>query len=386
MSCLHHETLPTELWLEIFGRLDDSAHRYSVSHAPFQPIPGIASEGHVGSDFAAVVLVCRNWQAWALGLLYRHLKLSPSRSEAIGVHRGYGRWVRRAVVPYSTTSTETCKPMPSTEILGLCPNLEVLVRPPYAPTPLRNLKFEFDSTCPPLASLKRLDFWNHLEASRSGGINSLTVVLAAAPNLEYLFVGGSMGGPFHGIGTTRINLPRLHTLRLAFANALLLRDIVHRWTLPALDNLVVDSPMPAVAMVWETMGPQLRVVEFSRHLRFLLNQTLTPCLRGCPSVCCLNYYVFITMPPEVTPEAVFPSVTSIGIHLSENPYLEAREAEWAHLQQHFDAFAGGMFPNLRRLRLFGARESLLADVRFAAVHQRLSDRNCLLEFPDGTPV
>lgn len=281
--------------------------------------------------------------------------------------------------------------MRSTAILRLCPNIEVLVRPPYAPTPLRHLKFEFDATCPPLASLKRLDFWNHIEASRSGGINSLTAVLTAAPNLEYLFIGGGVSGAFYGLAAVQVYLPRLRTLRLSIANALLLRDIIHRWTLPALDNLVVDSPMPDMSMdmMWETLGPQLRVVEFGRHLRFLLNQTLTTCLKGCPSVHSIHYYLFITHSyAEAGPDAdaVFPSVTSIGIHLSENPFLGDKRAEWEHLEQHFNAFTGGMFPNLKRLRLFSPRKAILTDARFAAIHQRLSDRRCVLEFSDGTLV
>ncbi|KAJ7508547.1 hypothetical protein B0H11DRAFT_1965581 [Mycena galericulata] len=386
MSILHHATLPTELWLEIFTHLDTRS--YSISHEPFQPVPGVASEGNVNSSYTTVVLVCRNWRAWALGMLYRNIKLSdcsPVLHQAIDVH---GQWVRRAVVPYSTTVTESCKPMPSTQILRLCPNLEVLVRPPYAPNPRRQLRFEFDATCPPLASLKRLDFWNHFDASRSGGINSLTAVLSVAPNLEYLFIGGGIANSaFYGLAK-QVYLPRLRTLRLRIANALLLRDLVQRWTMPALDNLVMDSPVADMSMdmVWEELGPRLRTVELGRHMRFLLDQTLMPCLQGCLALQELNYHILITMPPEASPEAVFPSVTSIGIHFSENPYLEDRRAEWEHVERHFDAFAGGMFPSLRRVYVYWARESILADARFAAIHQRLRDRRCVLEFGDGTPV
>jgi hypothetical protein len=297
--------------------------------------------------------------------------------------------VQRAILPYTSTVTESPRPIPSTEILSLYPNLEVLVRPLYRPSPFRSLRFDFDATCPPLLSLKRLDWWNHAEAARSGGINSLTTVLAAAPNLEYLFVGVARPNftPFHGLGAARISLPRLRTLRLSMASALLIRHIVVRWSLTALDRLVVDSPLAAggMDMLWEVLGPQLKVVEFGKHVRFLLEYHLTSCLGRCPSLREINYYLFTTVPPEMDAEqetAVYPSVTSIGIHMAEIPFLEDVQDEWEHMERHFDAFASGMFPNLRHLRIFGMQERVLTHERFSAMHQRLSDRGCILEFLD----
>ncbi|KAJ6601279.1 hypothetical protein DFH09DRAFT_1020616 [Mycena vulgaris] len=388
MSFLHHDSLPTELWLEIFTHLDGRS--YTSSHAPFQPTPGVASEGGVGSAYSAVCAVCRDWRAWAIELMYRNIKISDGvrMNEGLDVPREYGRWVRRAVVPYSTTATETCKPLPSTEVLGLCPNLEVLVRPPHSHTSSRRLRFEFDATCPALVSLKRLEWWNNWEASRTGGINSITAVLLATPNLEYLFIGGVpySTAPFYGL-VPQIHLPSLRTLRLSINNAMLLQHIVHRWALPALNTMVLDSPIVgAMDMIWETLGPQLEFVEFGRHIRFLLDPALTPCLQGCPSLREINYYVFLTAPPELAPGTDYPSVTSIGINMLGNAFLEETRAEWDHLAQHFDALAGSMFPNLRRLRLFAASEWLLADVRFKSMHQRMIDRGCMVEFLDGTPA
>ncbi|KAJ7492094.1 hypothetical protein FB451DRAFT_1216958 [Mycena latifolia] len=385
MSLFHHETLPTELWLEILGHLD--AHSYSTWHPPFEPTPCVAAEGNVvGSPYTTVVLVCRTWRAWALALLYRNIKLldGTQLKGSIDVPRAYGRWVRRAVVPYSTTITETCKPMPSTEMLRLCPNIEVLVRPPHI-YGQRSLRFDFDASCPALASLKRLEWWHQWDAARSGGINSLTAVLAAAPNLEYLFVGGVPNGtPFHGL-VQPIYLPNLHTLRLSINNAMLLHAIAHRWALPAVNHLVLDAPVVGImGMLWETLGPQLEYVEFGRHLRFLLDEALTPCLRGCPSLHELNYYLFITAPPEVGAEAVYPAVTSIGINMSENAFLGDAQHEWEHLERHFDALAGDMFPNLRRLRIFAVMEHMRVDDRFVLMRRRLRDRGCVVEFLEGT--
>jgi hypothetical protein len=282
--------------------------------------------------------------------------------------------------------------MPSTEILSMYPNLAVLVRPPLRPSPLHTLRFDFDATCPPLVSLKRLDWWNHAEASRTGGINSLTTVLTAAPNLEYLFIGVVRPNftPFHGLGAARICLPRLRTLRLSMASALLLRHVMCRWTLPALDRLVVDTPVAYGAMdiLWEALGPQLRVVEFGKHVRFLLDRSFAACLNGCPSLRELNYYLFTTTPPNTDVEAgtVYPSVMSIGVHMADIAFLEDVQDEWEHLGRHFDVFAGGMFPSLCRLRIFGMLERMRRDERFAAMQQRLSDRGCSLEFPDKSPL
>ncbi|KAJ7201343.1 hypothetical protein GGX14DRAFT_571460 [Mycena pura] len=324
---------------------------FSPRHA--LPLPGVASEGHVCSAHSTVVLVCRNWRAWAVELLYRNIKLSDRspQQEALDHRRGYGRWVRRAVVPYSTTATETCKPMPSTEIL---------------------------------ASLKRLDWWNHMEAARSGGINSLTAVLAVAPNIEYLFIGATQMVPQHGLSGAPIKLPHLRTLRLNILNALLLHRIVYRWDLPALDNLVLDSPLVGAGndVLWEVLGPRLDVVEFGRHVRFLLDQHLVPCLRGCPKLRELNYYLFAMAPPEMEPGESFTSVSSIKIQMSGTTFLDGEKEECAHFERHFDTFTGGNFPNLRRLLIFGMRQSVLKDARFIAMQKRLSDRGCILEFLD----
>ncbi|KAJ7757532.1 hypothetical protein B0H16DRAFT_666522 [Mycena metata] len=170
---LNHEALPSELWLEIFAHLNERS--YTTSYTPFQPLPGVGSEGDVKSAYTTVVLVCRNWHDWAISSLYRNLKIPDSHSMWTRNHPEYGRWVRRAILPSSLTLFASQASL-SVEILGLCPNIEVLIRPQ-----LSQFRFEFDPLCLQLPSLKRLEWWN--------GFNSLLSVLSAAPNLEYLFVG-----------------------------------------------------------------------------------------------------------------------------------------------------------------------------------------------------
>jgi hypothetical protein len=162
---------------------------------------------------------------------------------------------------------------------------------------------------------------------------------------------------------------------------MLLRHIMHSWSLPALNRLVADSPIVGVMdLVWETLGPQLEFVEFGRHLRFLLDQALTPCLQGCPSLRELNYYIFMTTPPTITPGAVYPSVTYIGINMAQNAFLGDGANEWEHLNGHFDAFSGEMFPNLQTLEVFAPVKWMVKDPRFKSMHQRVIDRGCAVEF------
>ncbi|KAJ7292748.1 hypothetical protein C8J57DRAFT_1490236 [Mycena rebaudengoi] len=378
MSTLHHESLPVELWLEIFTQL---GLPYTLSHAPFQPVPG-ASELSV-NPYTTIVLVCKNWRAWASELLYRNVRISNvdlKLPEGMGGYRTYGQWVRRVVVPYSTTVTERCnKPMVSNEILDRCPNLEVLVRPHQAPNYSlpRSLRFDFDASCPAVASLAQEI--RVVEPPRG----------FKAPNIEYLFIGSRISGftPFYDAA---IHLPNLRTLRLCIASPTLLRQIIYRWSFPNVENMILDSPIPGsgMEMIWESVGAKLRAVEFGNHSRFLFNQTLTPCLRACTSLQEINYYVFATLPPETGPSQEFshPSVTSVGLHVSEYQeiFVEAEATRRRHLESHLNVFMGNTFPNLERLRLFGTNEwrTILSAPHFVPIQQHLKDRGCLVEFPD----
>ncbi|KAF7302947.1 hypothetical protein MKEN_01257200 [Mycena kentingensis (nom. inval.)] len=374
-----HHVLPTELWLEVFSHLD--ARSYAISHAPFQPVPGIAAEGKICRDYLSLILVCRQWRAWAMELLYRNFKLSDANPSEPKLPLEYGPWVRRAVVPYTSTPTETFKPMPSTEILGRCSNLEVLVRPPLARSLFGGPRFEFDATCPSLSKLRRLDWWYHAEASRSGGINSLAAVLALAPNIEYLFVGGatnSFAVAFYRLDNNPIYLPRLRTLRINIANAVLLRHIMYHWAVPVLENLVLDVPF-ATDLLWEALGPRLTGVEFGKHVQFLAEDHLGACLRGCPAVRELNYHILITAPPVLNADVdVFPALESLGVHLTDVPRLEDEAEEWASLARHFDAFCTDAFPNLRTLKLFGLTKGMAAHPRFVEIKKRVQAKGCMV--------
>ncbi|KAJ7157138.1 hypothetical protein C8R46DRAFT_420809 [Mycena filopes] len=374
-----HQALPAELWLEIFAYLDDRS--YSVSYAPFEFIPGIPAED-VNNAYAAVVLVCRNWHDWAISSLYRILKIPDSDSAWVAWvqnHPEYGQWVQRIVLRY-TAAISRAQTAEFTGILRLCPNVIALIRPH---SQRARALFEPAVPCPPLLSLKRLEWWNYSANSPMDGINSLLSAVAAAPNLEYLFIG--LQSPhtmnFSPVPLPKIELPRLRTLRLGVANVHL--RTIAEWTLPALDTLIMETPLVTVGLtaLWASHGPQLRVVELGEHDGFLGDQYLTSCLRGCPALRELNYHLFSTaLPPMHVATDTYPSVTTVGLHVAPAANLKLAE-EQAHLKRHCAAL-GSIFPSLERLRIYGGLESLLGDKRFPSMLQRLIDRGCVVEVAD----
>jgi hypothetical protein len=241
------------------------------------------------------------------------------------------------------------------------------------------LQFDYEVDCVPLPSLRRLEWWHYTEAERSGGINSLGVVLEHAPNIEYLFVGGVVGYTQFAY----VCLPALRTLRLHVINGLLLHQIVSKWLLPSLTHVVLDSPLveQGLQSVWDRFGEQLAVVEFGKHLRFLMSDHLTTCLRGCPTLQEIGYFIFFTKVPETTEEHA--SITTVRLHSAVNSFLHTAEEVWAKLEGHFRFFMQLTF--LGRIILYGEWRGILGQRKFQEITQRLHDRRprVVLEFGDG---
>lgn len=259
-----------------------------------------------------------------------------------------------------------------------CTRLEVLVRPRCLLT--EALQFDYEVDCVPLSSLRRLEWWHHTEAERSGGINSLGVVLQHAPNIEYLFIGGFVGFTQF----TYVCLPSLRTLRLHVVNGLLLHQIVSKWILPSMTHVVLDSPLveQGLQSVWDRFGEQLEVVEFGKHLRFLMSDHLTTCLRGCPALQEIGYYVFFTKVPETTEEHA--SIRAVRLHSAVNNFLYTAEEIWAMLDGHFRFF--NQLTSLCRVTLYGEWRGILGQRRFQDIVRRMCERQChvVLELGDGT--
>ncbi|KAJ7045159.1 hypothetical protein C8F04DRAFT_1067923 [Mycena alexandri] len=351
MSLPNDETLPPELWLEIFVHLDERS--YSGLYTPFQPLAGA---GDVRSAYSAVVLVCRNWRDWATSFLYRNVKAPDSDSTWTRTHPEYGRWVRRMSLLSDSLSP--------TELFGICPNIAVLVR-------RHPQRLKFDTNAPSPLSLKRLD-WSIY--SQDASENPLWEVLCAAPNLEYLFLGMQRRFTrFSHDHTKIVHLPRLRTLHIGVANVGLLRS-VSLWSIPSLTTLIMDNPLieRGMSLVWAAHGSHLQTIELAN--RFLPRaHSLARYLQSCPTLRELNYHIFTT----VLPAGAYSSVTVVGMHISPDPEL-LRDL-WEHLEQHIITLAAGLFPNLRTLRLYEMPEWLFAHDRFALMLKPLIDRGCALE-------
>lgn len=284
------------------------------------------------------------------------------------------------VLPYPSTMTRPGKSLPSIDILRVCRNMEVLVRPRLViPEPLH---FQFDAEKLSFTSLRRLDWWHHSEADRSGGINSLGAVLQSSPNLQYLSIGGV-------IGTNRIRmdgpvyLHRLQTLRLQGSNGLLLYFITTQWSLPALAHVVLDSPpfSDGLEGLWEKFSPQLRIIEFGKHVRFLINDFLASCLRDCPNLTEINYYLFFTSSPALkTPHT---SLSTIGLHASVNPMLQGGESVCAHIEQHFEKLTRTTFPSLSKIVLYGEWRGIIAHPRLDSMWKGLHEHGFVVERSDA---
>lgn len=139
--------VPPELWLEIFQWATSYPEAYATSYSPFCPLETPCQDTAISCSLA---LVCRLWRALVTEFLYRDVRIGHGQSidtlkGALCAKQGYSRFgmflllslsatfsptlaaVRRAVLPFQSTSTSTYSPspIPSVEILQLCTELEV---------------------------------------------------------------------------------------------------------------------------------------------------------------------------------------------------------------------------------------------------------------------
>lgn len=420
---MENQTLPPEIWLEIFEWA--TFNSFLTGYTPFQNITGDNRDAslHVKRTLS---LVCRSWREWSTHLLYKEIRirhgahaLKQALERTIQDDRLYGSlvrltsflfihslicisylcspfddaWphheqVRRVVLPYPSTASSRFQSLTSIDILKLCPHLEILIRPQFLL--LDGLRYDFDVEGVRMPSLRRLEWWPHNEAERTGGINSLGAVLWNAPNLRFLFIGGPGVVGLTCIDPEPVALPMLETLRLSVVSRLLLSQIVFRWALPSLINLIMDSPLvelrPLYSML-ETYGPQLQTIEFGKHVRFLMNDFLSPCLKGCPVLKELNYYVFFTEPAETT--VVHPTIETVRLHAAVNSILSDGPSLWALLERHFSFLGNRMaLPALQRVVLYGDWRPVVINRRFYALWKHVAGAGRVVEISSkmGHPV
>lgn len=281
------------------------------------------------------------------------------------------------VLPYPSTIAGPSRSLRSVEIMKLCPNIHTLFRPAHSL--LDGMRFEFEVEGLALPSLQRLQWWHHSEAEQSGGINSLGKVLRNAPNLRYLFIGGVVGssricnepGPFV--------LEHLETLRLHIRSGTLFYRILFQWSMPVLKHIIMDSPpvREGLDAIWDILGDQLEMIELGRHVRFLMTDSLSPCLSGCPNLRQLNYFMFFTAPPETT--QVHPNIGEVGLHSQVNGLLADGGSAWSLIARHFDFLCGPILPALRRVTLYGDWRSILSHRLFQPILEKLTQSGRVLQ-------
>ncbi|KAH7923896.1 hypothetical protein BV22DRAFT_551122 [Leucogyrophana mollusca] len=371
--------LPPEIWIHIIRLATLPASDLGVAHAyrPFRTSHDAIDRSSLQTK-RTVVQVCRLWRALATPMLYEDIDVRHNPRTLRGIidtgdpeQPGYGRWVRRLELPYTHTETATHNSTSGVlEVLKSCHGLETLIRP-FSRAPLGSIRYEFSADIVPMPSLKRLEWWHHNDAARTGGVNSLVDVLPHTPNLQYLAVGGewwmSSGKP----GAAPLELPALTTLRLWRLNPFFLW-LICRWSLPSLTHVIVDFPTEygALGGFWEVYGPHLTTLELGKNVAFLLDDQITSFLRACPNLTTLNYVIHFTRYPHIT--ASHP-LRCIGIHSAPCAMLDDRssDAYWDHLNGHFDFISCPLLPELRKVVLYGDWQWICEEARFKAFRRAL---------------
>ena len=334
----HTPRLPPELWLIIFRFATSSPITYAPSDAkstsyyePFQSHNEMATAFSDAAvrDRCAISLVCKQWHALAGDMRYEDIRIGRGISSLHAALRGPAadtilagttdttppppsrHRVRRAVLPYAHTATPTYDAPLAFALLALLPHLEVLVRPPLSPQPPlsshRHLTtathsrpssplFEFPTPAPALPVLHRLEwaFEKTGAAEVTGGINSLTDMLKAAPSLSELVLTGRM--PHAAVCQDRVTLRALRTLRFrAGACGCPFLDLqTSFWEMPALENIVMEgcrARARSFEELWGTFGRQVRVVQLELGGKGMWMDDVGEIVNACPKLEEFNFRI-----------------------------------------------------------------------------------------------
>lgn len=247
------------------------------------------------------------------------------------------------------------------------------------------LKWEFPAPLPPreaLSSIKRLEWWHRDDASRTGGINSLSEVLDHTPNVEYLALGGVLQ-PYSFSRRGR-RLEHLKTLRLYKANVYFLW-LISTWQLPSLHHLILDwSPEPlAIVDLAHFFSGSLQSVELGRNLCFLARDHVIPLLRVCPHLVELSYYVHFTLAPTITDSYVHPSLKTVRLHAHTHQLFDDDQQIYRQIGAHLAFLASVHLPSLQHVALHGEWCSTLTEIRALPQHQELLRQGRQLEQVGG---
>ncbi|KZP25364.1 hypothetical protein FIBSPDRAFT_388736 [Athelia psychrophila] len=378
--------LPLEIWLHILSCTIPTSP-FIWEYQPFNsPEDELERERERRTILAPVVLVCRAWRALAERMVYENIDLDCDAIKPaleIGDHRG--AYVRRAVLLYQSTQ-------PLITRLGHLPNLNILRLSPPSPRPGEHTACdESDSDGIPFPPLKRLDWWNIPDATRSSDINSLYNVLLNTPHIQYLTLGGSYGE----INTQfPVHLPEVTTLNFQRSDMEFAQQILALWSMPALTHLIytgVSNYFMFMALV-QKFGAQLRTLELSRSMQFCTTDYLWPALTEGRALHEIGYFVNSTLIPRRTLNgtawvAINGSVRVVRLH-GQLAFADEKLI-WDHLEEHFAFLAGAALPALETVVLHpshGIWDEITSHPRFAPLGRALRGRGCVLQRADGERV
>ncbi|KAJ7264489.1 hypothetical protein B0H12DRAFT_229069 [Mycena haematopus] len=415
---------PPEIWRTIFSFATWSNASYCIDYLPFQPMQELQEttvsleEDSLRLDTClSLMRVSRHFRAIAVAFMYEDVRIVDARgldSLMAGLYRsakedgtsGYGSYVRRLELPRRRTRFPLdtrnlpfptypiiCDPDTTRldDILWLCPNLEILVRPCLR-LDAENITFWSNLVGKPIVAcpsrLMRLEWHeSELDARFYGSNNTsrLRELVSQAPNLRYLFLSSDRQNSLSdlylppSLRTIRIN--RSHFQSSSVKKAILKSR--HALYVPNFRNLVLHTMLPAALLDFVAkVGHELRVLElaFAPQMTFSSTQ-MQRLLSRCPRLEELVYYLGA---PEISPLLEFQCRSVKRVRLRINP------DEWNPckpvLRAQMEVLEGPSFPQLDEIilhdpTLWFIRRDLGKDFL-----RRMLQRGCTVRFEDGSPA
>ena len=399
--------LPTELWKHIFRYATaEESQFHETRYHPFQPTtPGQSKIA------LALSRVSKQWQAIAAEFLFREVWLGHGLLESLKgsqlLSEGCGRYVRRLELPSKLVHHDISNPIRLLDILACCPHLQILVKRSFKVPQDAEFWSNLIPAAHPRANGVVLKSLERIEWSSSDGLileacgSALSDLVFRLPNLRYLSI--SWPGPifrnFNRDAYPHLP-PSLTTLRRrSFRgpdSAGIGPDDIPRLTHLICDpvNLPSESGyfLHGGSSVLDVALSELRVLEVCRvpHRHDLSEPAVNEFLKRCPNLQELAYHVGSPQIPLLDePQCL--ELKKVNLRIESLDDLRQRygsndEWFWRLLGLEFVHLYGCALPALEHVILHGDWDYIVHAAQFRPLRQRLLDRGCSLEYPDGKPV
>ncbi|KAJ7628940.1 hypothetical protein FB45DRAFT_1004368 [Roridomyces roridus] len=412
---------PPEIWRAILRFATAPETPRHVDYTPFEQLQEFQETAYaVQQEFSrlktcvSLVSVSRRFRAMAAEFLYEDVRISEARgleSLLLGLMRSaaeggpdhYGLFVKRLELPRRRThiflqpdTQPIAIPAPSNvpglaELLALCPNLEVFVRPCLR---LDAASVAFWSTLvanpctSTLLRLRRLEWHESDIDSRLYGtahIARLREMVICAPNLRYLALSSDRTNALTdlalpaSLSTVRFNCSYYHAQPRR--TSLFCRRPSYT---PHLQHLVLHTTLPPTQLdlLTTTAALSLRVLEFAFAPQMVLSaNTMRRILGRFPG---LEELVYTLGAPEIAvlPPATYASVRRVRLKLDPDEWIPSRPV----LRGQVDALAGPAFPCLEQVVLHDEKRWAVKREMGREMVRRFLGRGCRVVYDDGESV